>query len=172
MAISQIYQFEYEHSDGTTILMGAGTDYDITDMRGFGIPPVRSNDIPILDQIGTITSRKELMGGRSLNLRVIVYGAPGDELDANVTALKRAIQPNDAIGKLKFRFPVGFGSSDTTNDDRYISVFPRRITQQILASNSAGRVPMFIGFEAPDPRFKSDEVNNDSLTLASYTGGT
>ena len=171
MAISQDYQFEYEDAAGNTVLMGAGTDYDVTDIRGLGMPSVRSNDIPRLDQIGTITSRRELMNARSINLRVIVYGDPGDTLDSRVTALKKVIQPNDSPGKLKFRFPIGVGTSDTANDDRFITVYPRRITQQILASNSAGRIPMFIGFEAPDPRISGAEQNSESITLATFTGG-
>lgn len=171
MAISEDYQFEYENGAGDTLLMGAGTDYDITDLRGFGIPPVRANDIPRLDQIGSITSRKELMNARSINMRVIVYGDPGDTLDARVTALKKVIQPNDLTGKLKFRFPVGWGSSDTVNDDRFITVYVRKLTQQILASNSAGRIPMFISFEAPDPRINGAEENSESIALSTFTGG-
>ena len=75
MAISNDYQFEYTSAAGNTILMGALTDYDVVDIRGLGMPSVRANDIDRLDTHGALTSRKELLPGRTINIQWITGGA-------------------------------------------------------------------------------------------------
>ncbi len=171
MAISQDYQFEYTNPDGNSLVIGAGTNYDITDMRGFGMPNVRANDVPRLDEHGTFTSRKELLDGRSINIRVRVLGTPGNELDAALVNLSKAFQVNDAPGTLQFKFPIGWGTSDTVNDERFVKCYVRRVTKQILARNSAGVVPVFIALECPNPIINSAELHTTALALTTFTGG-
>jgi len=172
MAISNDYQFEYTNADGSSVLMGTGTDFDVVDIRGLGMPSVRSNDIDRLDADGTITSRKELLQGRTINIKVIVRGNPGDDLDASCTELLRACQVNDSAGKLSFQFPVGFGTTTTSEDVRFVDCFVRRVTKQVLASNSSGAIPHFIQFECQDPVIKRLTQNSETVTLSSFSGGT
>ena len=58
MAISNNFQFEYTNPRGDSILMGALTDYDVTDVRGLGMPSVRANDVGRLDADGSIMTHR------------------------------------------------------------------------------------------------------------------
>jgi len=173
MAISQDFQFFYTNPEGTSILMGAGTDYDVVDIRGLGMPSVRANDVPRLDTHGALTSRKELLPGRTVNLQVVVQGDPGDgTLDARVTSLSKACQVHDTPGTLTFRFPVGYGVASTTDDDRFLTAYCRRITKMITASQSSGRIPCYIQFECPNPIIRCATQSTSLIELTSFGGGT
>ena len=172
MAISQDYQIEYTNPDGNSILIGAETDYDLTELRGFGMPDVRANDINRLDTDGFISSRVELLEGRNISFRVVIYGAPGDTLDTNVTNFSKAFQLSDTPGTLQFRFPgPGLGTADTTNDERFVKCYVRRVTKQILARNSSGRIPVFVSLQCPNPIINGAEQHSEDLSLSSFTGG-
>lgn len=171
MAISNDFQFEFVNSRGDSILMGALTDYDIVDVRGFGMPPVRANDIPRLDTNGAITSRKELLQGRTVNIQCVVQGNPGDDLDAKLTSLFKACQASDTAGTLSFQWPVGYGATTTAEDTRFLTAYVRRVTKQLIASNAAGRVPCYIQFECPNPLVYRTTQNSETITLSAFTGG-
>lgn len=171
MAISNDFQFEYTNSRGDSILMGALTDYDVTDVRGLGMPSVRANDIARLDADGSITSRKELLSARTLNIRLNVVGTPGDNLDAKLTALLLACQASDTPGTLSFQWPMGFGSTTTSEDTRFITAYVRQVTKSVVASNAAGVVPVYIQFEAPNPLIQRTTQNSETISLASFVGG-
>ncbi len=173
MAISQDFQFFYTNAEGTSILMGAGTDYDVVDIRGLGMPSVRANDVPRLDTHGALTSRKELLPGRTVNLQVVVQGDPGDgTLDARVTSLSKACQVHDTPGTLTFRFPIGYGVASTTDDDRFLTAYCRRITKMITASQSSGRIPCYIQFECPNPVIRCATQSTSLIELTAFGGGT
>ena len=172
MAISNDYQFQYTSAAGNIVLMGALTDYDVVDIRGLGMPSVRADDIDRLDTHGALTSRKELLPGRTINIQVAVQGTPGDDLDANITALMKACQVADTPGVLSFQFPIGYGTTTTSNDVRAISAYCRRVTKMMLASNSAGRIPLYIQFECPNPIIRSYVKNTTLIELSDFSGGT
>ena len=172
MAISSDYQFQFTSAAGDIVLMGAETNYDVVDIRGLGMPSVRANDIDRLDTHGALTSRKELLPGRTINLQVVVQGTPGDELDARMTTLMAACQVADTPGVLSFQFPIGYGTTTSSNDVRAISAYCRRVTKQVIASNSAGRIPCYIQFECPNPIIRSYVKNTTLIELSDFTGGT
>lgn len=171
MAISNDFQFEYTNPRGDSILMGALTDYDVTDVRGLGMPSVRANDVGRLDADGSITSRKELLSARTINLRINVIGTPGDDLDSKLTSLFLAVQANDSPGTLSFQWPMGYGSTVTSEDTRFITAYVRQVTKSVVASNAAGVVPVYIQLEASNPLIHRTTQNSETIALASFVGG-
>lgn len=159
MTITQDYQIEI---DG--VLVGNGTVYDLAQVQGFGIPPVRGTGIERANAHGNFSSQRELLQNRTLNLEIDV--AAGSNLDSAVRTLRAVLVPSDSVRTIDFKLSAnGFG------DQIYRCYgYVRRVTSNIGENANWGVQKMYVQIECEDPRIYDADLSSQAFSAgASHT---
>lgn len=159
------YQIEYNG-----LVLGAGTNYDIVGIIGFGTPPVRSVDVSRQDDHGSYPSRRELMSSRTINMEIDVIATDISDLHTKINILKRAFAVSDSIRAAAFRIAAsGWGAA--YGSDVITFGYVRQLTMNIGETVNYNTVKCYIQFECPDPRVYGETEQTASVSPGSATGG-
>lgn len=147
------------------LTIGAGTDYLITEIDGFGIPTVRNGDLPRPSDRGAYFGR-DFIGQRMVTLKVTVSGdSDSDALD-NLDALFGAWQLDTPDGSaympLLFKVPG--------RNTRRFHGRPRdaAVDETVL---QASQIPVTLLFATADPSIFDDALSSVSVGLANVGAG-
>lgn len=165
MPVSKAFQVEIDPDSKTALLLGPDTDYIVTNLEGFGLPDVRSEDVDRPRDHGVFTSY-DYLSGRTLTVSLTVRGDTPENVVANVDALMAHWQPiysaPDATKTLAFQLPG--------RPTRRVIGRPRRASVDSTLVKS-GRADVVLEFRATDPRIYSDSEFSSSMALPQSGGG-
>lgn len=140
--------------------IGAGTVYRWSSFpAGFGLPPVRSDDIMLPDRDGELAGIDRL-AGRTLVFEVYCLEDDAATVEATANFLKAAWRPSDT--DLELKFTLARGEYSLFGRPRACDVV---ITKTLLGGVLAARLE----FKAMDPRLFGIE---NATTIALPGGGT
>lgn len=147
------------------LIIGAGTDYLVTEVDGFGVPPVRNGDTPRPADRGSYFGR-DFIGQRLVTLKVVVVGddqsAALDNLDALFAAWQLDTPDGSAYMPLKFLVPG--------RDARRFHGRPRDAAVDETTVQGS-QIPVTLLFATADPSIFADALSSDTVPLADVGSG-
>ena len=156
---------DYTMQIGDGLVIGAGTEYIVTEVDGFGIPAVRNGDTPRPSDRGSFFGR-DFIGHRMVTVKVTVVGDSDsdalDNLEALFAAWQLATPDGDAYMPLRFQVPG--------RDTRRFHGRPRDAAVDETAIQGA-QIPVTLLFATADPSIFSDDLSSDTVPLADPGGG-
>ncbi|RMH71870.1 MAG: hypothetical protein D6683_14265 [Actinomyces sp.] len=160
MAVTADFQLSFGGVD-----MGDGTDYDVVDIDGLGVPGVRSSDVETLRRHG-LHPGDDFVGGRVVTVTLEVDGgADAATLTSRMATLAAALRPGQDESALVFQLPGVAGGGR-----RRLLVRPRRVAVPVNLQRVYGLPEVVAQFAATDPRIYDDTQSTDSTSLP--TSGT
>lgn len=154
---------DYQMGVGT-VLLGAGTSYDITRApKGWGLPPVRTSDVPRPRDHGLFFGQ-DFLAGRTLTFEIAVLGDDAADAGLKVDALAAVWQPpaGDAVVPLSVKIPGQV--------ERLLNGRPRRLAW-ILDDLKAATPTAVLQYEVADPRWYAALLTTLSTPAATSGGG-
>lgn len=151
--------------DPSGLVIGAGTNYLVTEVDGFGVPAVRNGDQPRPSDRGSYFGR-DFVGQRMVTLKLTVVGdSPSealDNLDALFAAWQLVTPDGSAYMPLKFKVPG--------RDVRRFHGRPRDgAVDETLVQGS--QIPVTLLFATADPSVFSDVLSSDTVPLQNVGTG-
>lgn len=153
MAITADYQFELRG-----LLLGDGTDYEVTKVQGLDMPDVRARTLDPYRH-GLVGVGDHWFGAREVIIDLDVLGTPGADLANKLRDLATATQPSSSDLVMSYRL-----EGEST---RRINVRPIGRTYPVDVAATRGFVPVALRFVAYDPRLYADAETSTPITIAS-----
>lgn len=157
--ITADYQLEYRG-----LLLGAGTGYELVELRGLGLAEVRSSDTARPRDHGRFAGT-DYLDARVLQFDIEVWAPDADGLAERMDTLTAAFAPGDSEQPLVFQLPGA-------DDKRRIHCRPRRLGYPIANGHQFGVIEaLTVECVATDPRVYDNTQQNASVGLATGGGG-
>lgn len=169
MTVSALTDFQMQISvDGSsvppTLVIGPTTNYLITEVDGFGVPTVRSDDLPKPEDIGAYFGR-DLIGQRMITVKMTVVGTSQsnalDNLDALFSAWQLATPDGSAFMQLYYKLPG--------RTARFFKGRPRDVVVDWTAVQGS-QIPVTLLFATADPAAYDSTAHTTNATIV--TAGT
>ena len=160
MAVGDLITSDYQLEVNETLLLGAGTVYDIISMEGFDLPSIRSGDTAKTLRNG-YWAGSDLLDGRTITLELTVSSPDDDTQAAALDALTVAFSPTSGEQTFAFQLP-GYVK-------RFVNARVRRINIPVSWEYQFHLPTVTIELYATDPLIY--ECANHGIVIGHQTSG-
>lgn len=148
------------------LLMGGATEFNILEISGLlSMPEIVSADQSRLRRHG-LRAGDDFLAGRSITVRLEVYGSDEAAFTTAIQNLKTALRPGIDEAPLVFQLPsVGGGAKVRVN------ARVRNVDWPVTLNHFFRKDEILVEFYSTDPRLYANAISSDSATLPTAGGG-
>jgi len=162
MAVGDLITDDYQLEVNETLLLGAGTVYDIISMEGFDLPSIRSGDTAKTLRNG-YWAGSDLLDGRTITLELTVSSPDDDTQAAALDALTTAFNPTSGEQTFAFQLP-GYTK-------RFVNARVRRINVPVSWEYQFHLPTVTVELYATDPLIYDCVNSGETVTVQVVAGG-
>ena len=162
MAVGDLITDDYQLEVNESLLLGAGTVYDIISMEGFDLPEMRTGDTAKTLRNG-YWAGSDLLEGRTITLELTVSSDDDASQAAALDALTTAFRPTAVEGTFAFQLP-GYTK-------RFVNARVRRINIPVSWEYQFHLPTVTVELYATDPVIYDCSLSGQTVTVQVVGGG-